>query len=78
MDSDSSFSLFGETRLANSPTNSGIEAVLVAIRGISQLIASITGYPKPSYNELTIAIELDAYSFAISSLVRSVLKVTLS
>ena len=34
----------------------------VAIRGTSQLIASITGYPKPSYKEETIAIELDEYN----------------
>ena len=49
---------------------SGIDATLVAIRGIAQDIASPTGNPKPSYRELTIATLLLAYSTAISCLVR--------
>ena len=60
----------------------GTMHLLNALRGFDHAMpacaASITGYPKPSYSELTIAIELDAYSFAISSFVKSVLKKTLS
>ena len=57
---------------------SGIDATSVAIKGIEHDITSATGYSKPSYKELTIATELLAYSWAISSFVIPVLNVTLS
>ena len=68
----------GSINSAYSEVISGIEATLVAISGISHAIASPTGKPNPSYNELTIAMLLLAYSEAISLFVRLVLKDTLS
>ena len=53
-------------KVAKLDVSSGMEETFVAINGISQLIASITGYPNPSYKELTIATELDAYNSLMS------------
>ena len=50
--------------------------MFAAINGTPQLIASITGYPNPSYKELTKEIELFAYSSAIPSFVKPVLNLT--
>ena len=65
-------------KVAKLEVSSGMDETFVAINGVSQLIASITGYPNPSYKELTIAIELDAYNSLISLYDKLDLKNTLS